>query len=87
MFNQKEWENRGQGKHLRGFSICVRQYNTGKNANFLLEAWGDSYARLLGKEPAPSVTRTIPGKGAEAREEAIRQAKALAETGLYNITD
>lgn len=84
MFNPKEWENRGQAKHLQGFRILVRQYNTGKNANFRLEAYGDAYAELKGLKPAPSVGRYIPGKGAAAREEAIRQAKELAATGLYN---
>lgn len=87
MFNPKEWENRGQEKKLRGYRIIVRQYNTGKNANFYLEAWGDPYARMRGLKPAPSVGRVINGKGPEAREEAIRQAKELAETCLYTYSE
>jgi len=78
-FDRKAWDNRGQGKFLRGHRICVRQYNQGRNANFYLEAWGDS---LHGK-PAPSVGRTIPGKGQEARTRAISEALALSLTGLY----
>ncbi len=78
-FARKTWENQGQGKLLRGYRICVRQYNQGRNANFYLEAWGDS---LHGK-PAPSVGRTIPGKGPEARDRAITEALALSLTGLY----
>ena len=84
MFKPSEWENRGQSKKLRGYRIIIRQYNSGKDSNFYLEAWGDSYACLRGERPAPSVGRTIPGKGSAARCEAIRQAKSLAESGLYN---
>ena len=80
MFYSKEWENRGQGKHLRGFRIIVRQYNSGKDANFLLEAYRDTYTQ--GSE-VPNICRSIPGKGAAARVEAIRQAKEIAASGLY----
>lgn len=79
IFDRKVWDNRGQGKFLRGHRICVRQYNQGRNANFYLEAWGDS---LHGKS-APSVGRTIPGKGQEARDRAISEALALSATGFY----
>ena len=78
-FDRKIWENRGQGKFLRGHRICIRQYNQGRNANFYLEAWSDS---LHGK-PAPSVGVTIPGKGPEARDRAISEALILSSTGLY----
>ena len=84
MFISKEWENLGQSKRLRGFRIKVLQYNSGKNANFELEAWGDPFAAFDGRTSAPYVRRTIPGKGPEARKEAIRQAKELAATGLYD---
>lgn len=80
-FDKKTWENRGQGKFLRGFRICVRQYNQGSKANFYLEAWGDS---LHGK-PAPSVGKTIPGKGPAARDAAISEALKLASSGIYAI--
>lgn len=79
IFDRKTWENRGQGKFLRGYRICVRQYNQGRDANFYLEAWGDS---IHGK-PAPSIGRTISGRGAEARNRAISEALALSLTGLY----
>ena len=82
IFDRKMWENRGQGKYMRGQRICVRQYNQGKDANFYLEAWGDS---LHGK-PAPSVGRTIPGKGPKARDRAISEAFSLAKTGFYADT-
>lgn len=87
MFNPKEWENLGQAKKFRGHRIKVFQYNTGKNAKFYLEAWGDPYARMRGLKPAPSVGRVINGRGQEAREEAIRQAKELASTGLYAYSE
>ena len=45
-FAPQRWENRGQQKKLRGYRVAVRQYNQGKNANYLLEAWGDAYACL-----------------------------------------
>ena len=78
-FDKKTWENRGQGKFLRGFRIFVRQYNQGRDANFYLEAWGDS---LHGK-PAPSVGKTIHGKGPTARDAAISEALKLASSGIY----
>ena len=78
-FDRQTWDNRGQGKFLKGYRICVRQYNQGRNANFYLEAWGDS---LHGK-PAPSVGRTISGKGPQARDRALSEALMLASTGLY----
>lgn len=84
-FDPKLWENQGQGKKLIGQRIKVLQYNQGKNANFYLEAWGDSYACLRGETPAPSVGKTISGKGPDARDTAIKAALALAETGLYRI--
>lgn len=82
-FDSKIWENKGQAKKLRGHRIIVRQYNQGKNANFYLEAWGDPYAFLRGEKSAPSVGKTIRGKGPSARDEAIAQALNLAMTGLY----
>ena len=83
-FDSKTWENQGQGKKLRGHRIIVRQYNQGKDANLYLEAWGDAYARMRGKKPAPAVGKTIPGKGPAARDAAILAALDLAATGLYD---
>ena len=37
-FDPQRWENRGQQKKLRGYRVAVRQYNQGKDANYLLEA-------------------------------------------------
>lgn len=82
-FDPKRWENRGQQKKLRGYRVAVRQYNQGKNASYLLEAWGDAYACLRGERPAPAVSKTIPGYGPSARDAAISEALQLAASGLY----
>ena len=82
-FDSKRWENRGQQKKLRGYRVAVRQYNQGKDASYLLEAWGDAYACLRGERPAPPVSKTIPGYGPAARDAAISGALQLAATGLY----
>lgn len=82
-FDPKRWENRGQEKKLRGCRIAVRQYNQGKDANYLLEAWGDAYACLRGERPAPAVSKRIPGYGPSARDAAIAEALQLAASGLY----
>lgn len=82
-FDPKQWENRGQQKKLRGYRVAVRQYNQGKDAVYLLEAWGDAYACLRGEHPAPAVSKTIPGYGPAARDTAISEALRLAASGLY----
>lgn len=82
-FDSKRWENRGQQKKLRGYRVAVRQYNQGKDASYLLEAWGDAYACLRGERPAPAVSKTIPGYGPSARDAAISEALQLAASGLY----
>lgn len=82
-FEPKAWENRGQQKKLRGYRVAVRQYNQGKDASYLLEAWGDAYACLRGERPAPAVSKTIPGYGPSARDAAISEALQLAASGLY----
>ena len=58
-FDPKRWENRGQQKKLRGYRVAVRQYNQGKDASYLLEAWGDAYACLRGEHPAPSANKAM----------------------------
>lgn len=80
-FNQREWENLGQSKRLRGYNIKVLQWNSGKNANFYVEAHGDSLHGMS----APSFGKTVPGRGPEARDRAISLAKELANSGMYNV--
>lgn len=82
-FDSQRWENRGQQKKLLGYRVAVRQYNQGKDASYLLEAWGDAYACLRGERPAPAVSKTIPGYGPAARDAAIAEALQLAASGLY----
>ena len=83
-FDSKRWENRGQQKKLRGYRVAVRQYNQGRDASYLLEAWGgDAYACLRGERPAPAVSKTTPGYGPSARDAAISEALQLAASGLY----
>ena len=69
-FRGKEWKRSGNGYYLVSTKICVHQWNNGEKANFLVE--------LLGTKPSEQNTWTIPGKGARAREAAIRKAYELA---------
>ena len=69
-FRGKQWKRNGNGYYLVGTKICVRCWNSGEKANFLVE--------LLGTKPFEQNTWTIPGKGARAREAAIRKAYELA---------
>ena len=39
-FDSKRGEKRGPQKKLRGYRVAVRQYNQGRDASYLLEAWG-----------------------------------------------
>lgn len=85
-FDHKVWENRGQQKVLRGYQIGIREYNQGKDASYYVEAWGNPYDVLRGKKPAPSVGRTIQGKGQAAKARAIEYAMELSRSGLYTRT-
>ena len=69
-FRGKEWKRSGNGYYLVGSKVCVRCWNSGEKANFAVE--------LLGTKPFEQNTWTIPGKGARAREAAIRKAYELA---------
>lgn len=94
-FAPSEWTASGNSKCLKGHSITILQWNTGAEANFALEAH-ETTERVERScsiicngydhtEAARHIYRTIPGFGADARDEAIRQAKELAETGKYVI--
>lgn len=82
-FDSKHLENLGQAKLLRGHRISIREYNSGKNASYLLEAWNDPYS----SKRVESVCKTIPGKGSDAKKAAIKNAFDLACTGLYKRKD
>ena len=69
-FRGNQWRRSGNGYYLVDTKICVRVWNSGEKANFLVE--------LLGAKPFEQNTWTIPGKGARAREAAIRKAYELA---------
>lgn len=93
-FAPSEWTASGNNKRLKGHSITVLQWNTGEEANFALEAHETTerdvkYCIICnGYDPTEEsrhIYRTIPGFGADARDEAIRQAKELADTGKYVI--
>lgn len=89
-FSSREWSVEG-GKHfLRGYHIVVQQWNTGAEANFRIEAFPpegtlEEQVRCFfnGGTPDGYICRHIPGYGPTARDEAIRQARELAATGLY----
>ena len=69
-FRGKQWKRNGNGYYLVDTKVCVRCWNNGEKANFVVE--------LLGTKPFEQNTLTIPGKGARAREAAIRKAYELA---------
>lgn len=69
-FRGKQWKRSGNGYYLVDTKVCVHAWNSGEKANFMVE--------LLGTKPFEQNTWTIPGKGARAREAAIRKAYELA---------
>ena len=69
-FRGKQWKRNGNGYYLVDTKICVRAWNSGEKANFMVE--------LLEAKPFEQNTWTIPGKGARARDAAIRKAYELA---------
>ena len=75
-FRGKDWKRNGNGYYLVDTKVCVRQCNSGEKANFMVE--------LLGAKPSEQNTWTIPGKGARAREAAIRKAYELAGIKVEN---
>ena len=69
-FRGKQWKRSGNVYHLIGTKVCVYCWNSGEKAHFILE--------LRGTKPFEQNTWSIPGKGARAREAAIRKAYELA---------
>ena len=69
-FREKCWKRGGNAYRLVGTNIQIYVWNSGEKANFLLEEGGRTY--------------TIPGKGARARDFAIRKAYELAEHHIEN---
>lgn len=94
-FSPSEWTTMGNGKHLKGHDITVYFWNSGAEMHFELEAHETTERINTGflcvcngydpTEAARHIYRTIPGFGPDARDEAIRQAKELAQTGKYAI--
>lgn len=70
-FRGKEWKRDCNHYSLVGTNVRVYQWNTGANANFMVE--------VLGRKPWEQSTYTIPGKGACARDTAIAKALELAK--------
>ena len=73
-FRGKDWQRYGNHYELVGTSIKVYQWNSGKNANFLVTA---------GYRISESKEITINGKGQDARDAAIAKAFELRDTGKY----
>lgn len=70
-FRGKQWQRNGNHYNLVGTRINVYQWNTGAKANFLVEELGKG-------------THTVHGKGAAARDAAIKMAFDLAGSqGLH----
>ncbi len=66
--NRKVWERNGNHYHLIGTEVNVYQWNSGKNANFLVTS---------GYRNSNHVERSFP-KSETAKEDAIRFALSLA---------
>ena len=66
--NKKIWARNGNQYHLIGTDVNVYQWNSGKNANFLVTA---------GYRNSNHVERSFP-KGQTAKEQAIKYAFELA---------
>ena len=74
-FRGKDWSRHGNHYTLADTSIRVYFWNSGKNANFMVEA---------GTTNADHINVTIHGKGPEARDAAITTAYNLREK--YTLT-
>ena len=72
-FRGKQWERSGNQYHLVGTSVNVYQWNSGRNANFLVTA---------GYTNSNHVERSFP-KGEGARDAAIMYAMALAQAYVF----
>ncbi len=86
-FSPSEWKTSGNTKRLKGHLIKVFQWNTGAEANFMIEA---SETADGGRKLHPRgryISQTIPGYGPDARDAAIRMAMELAATGKYIRSD
>ena len=75
IFRCKQWERFGNHYHLIGSSINVYQWNTGKNANFLVTA---------GYKEQNHIEKSF-AKSGSARDEAINFALSLKDK--YRIAD
>lgn len=64
-FRGKQWRREGNAYRLVGTKFKIYQWNSGKNANFLIEETGRG-------------TYTVHGKGETAREDAIHKVYELA---------
>ena len=71
-FRGKQWERTGNRYHLVGTQVNVYQWNSGKDANFLVTA---------GYRNSDHRERSFP-KGSNARYAAISYAMSLAT--MYN---
>ena len=79
-FRGNKWKRNGNHFNLVGTRVRIYQYNTGKNANFMVE--------IIGIPVTHKSTFTIPKKGAEARDIAIKTAFILANKyDGYEITE
>ena len=73
--DKKVWNRNGNHYHLIGTEVNVYQWNSGKNANFLVTS---------GYRDSNHVERSFP-KGITAKEDAIRFALSLAQLKKTNL--
>lgn len=78
MFDRKIWKRTCNHYHLDGTSIDIYFWNSGKNQNYMLTA---------GYRNSNHIEKTIPGKGPEAREIAIKMALELRYQYLYTPSE
>lgn len=86
-FLPSEWETSRNRKRLKGHLIEVLQWNTGAEANFMIEASETADGGTKYHPSGRHISKTIPGYGPNARDAAIRMAMELAATGKYVRSD
>lgn len=86
-FLPSSWNTSGNIKWLKGHMIKIVQWNTGAEANFMIEAYETEDEGRKYHHNRRYISQTIPGYGPNSRDAAIRMAMELASTEKYIRAD